>query len=263
MNSLKPEKRTDVNGKTTTRWVRDTGSTPKSSLANVPPVIAAQGPVLPTRENAPLMSSFVDKCRSNNCNGVSVTIEDIHPETARILDDILAEADDSDSSYWFRRYLDDAFSAGFSSTKMGTKPKTFTDLNNFAVFYVAGDEPTDRIVKGLRTYRRFHGTEDFRLELDAQELMRAQALGKVINGVPLEYRDVNTRFPEDDEYGESSDSSHHYARLENNDLAEFVMANPELADDIISIVKERKSDDLGMIRNVLENPAQVLREGAL
>jgi len=59
------------------------------------------------------------------------------------------------------------------------------------------------------------------------------------------------------------DENSYYVVLQNDALTEYLMANPELADDVIDAINERGTTEVPVIKNIIESGEKALRGGAL
>jgi hypothetical protein len=264
MNNLTPELRPDINGKVTTRWVRKGAQGTSKALLAAPPVIASN--TLPpfTDETAPLTALAMDGVFAS---GRPCEVSDLNPLTVQKIEGLLQEEKDySLASYLVAEgnLLKVLYEARDNTRKWGGSEKSIL-LNDISVLTLRVGLNPKHVVAGLRTYPEFKDVDDFLYGMDEGGQEKARALYTVISSIDSRYRDEY--FLDEDDYEETAptwqEEDTQYIRLKNPDLAKFVLDNPKMCDDIIRVVKERRTDDVTLIRSVLMGEAQALGEGNL
>jgi hypothetical protein len=141
-------------------------------------------------------------------------------------------------------------------------------FNNIAVFadavFQRGTSAPDfrMLVHGLY---QFPDIDDFLLEATDDERERAAALLTVTCRIRDIFTVTEYGGPEDDfdSYDEEKDPDADLIRIDSDYLSEFIMERPEDALKIAAIINERDTDDVDLIRSVLDHGTQSLREGVL
>jgi hypothetical protein len=267
MNNLNPEPRADINGKVTTRWVRHTASTSTKALLSsplLPPVPELQPE---TAESAPLLAGVMEQVFPKRA---LMRVDDLHPLAAQRIEAMLEEAKKEAGSVVIPNPF--GFVQGaLLTTLFEVRDKMFAQgvsarnrpINEFAVFGPDNSgHDLEHLLAGLRKRREFRHVNDFLLDLPSKGLERAIALYKVTSSVGTRHLEMHLH-DEEDKDGYTVEELDEYVMLMSDDLANFVMDNPELADDVIRVIRERKSSDADMIREVLNGDTPALGSGVL
>jgi hypothetical protein len=136
-------------------------------------------------------------------------------------------------------------------------------LHNFAALGSPKGESFELLVAGLRNRPEFCNVSNFLFELYPEEQKRAVALFKVTYSVDQVHRDVNYYAVDDEGFEYTIDEDEQYIALKSEELADFVLENPDLADDVIRIVNERGSTDVAMLREILGGSTPAIGSGIL
>lgn len=265
MNNLTPEPRTDINGKVTTRWVRKVSEGTSKALLSAPPAIAPNALPPFTNETAPLTSLAMEDVFPH---GRPCEVSDLNPLAIQGIERMLEEAkDESLSSYLVAEgnFLRVLYDARDNIRKWGRQENSKL-INDISVLSLKAASPNPKhVVAGLRTYPDFKDVDDFLYGMNEDMQEKARALYVVIGAVEKQYRDEY--FLEDDKYGEREitwqEEDTQYIRLRNPDLAKFVIDHPELSDSVIRVVKERCTDDVALIKDILDGEVRALGGGTL
>lgn len=264
MNNLTPEPRADINGKVTTRWVRKAAQGTSNALLAAPPAIAPN--TLPpfTDKTAPLTALAMSGVFAS---GRPCEVSDLDPLVVQKIEGLLqAEEDEGNSSYWMAEanLLKVLYEARDNTDKWGSPEKSIL-LNDISVLTLRVGLNPKHVVAGMRTYPEFKDVDDFLYGLDKEGQEKARALYTVTCSIDHRYRE--DYFLDEDDYEETEatwqEEDTQYIRLRNPDLAKFVMDNPKMHEDIIRVIKERRTDDVVLIKSVLTGTAQALGAGSL
>jgi hypothetical protein len=136
-------------------------------------------------------------------------------------------------------------------------------LHNFAALGSPKGESFELLVAGLRNRPEFCNVSNFLFELSPEDQKRAVALFKVTYSIDQVHRDVNYYAVDEEGFEYTIDEDEQYIALKSEELADFVLENPDLADDVIRVIRERKVSDVALIKSVLIGTAQALGEGSL
>lgn len=264
MNNLTPEPRTDINGKVTTRWVRNAAQGPSRSLLSAPPAIATNTLAPFTDKTAPLTASAMYGvfARGRRCQ-----VSDLNPLAVQKIEKLLQDARDESFTSFLKaegNLLKVLYDARDNTGKWGFAENS-TLINDISVLTLRVGLNINHVVAGMRTYPEFMDVDDFLYGLDEEGQEKARALYTVISAIDPHFREEHF-LPEDD-YEEVEptwqDEDTQYVRLRNPLLAMYVMKHPEMHEDILRVSKERRTDDIYLISSVLNGTARALGEGTL
>lgn len=268
MNSnLTPERRTDKNGKTSTRWVKPgaTSLQPKAALPAPKPALHLQTPHLD--------ASF----KRANLDQRGFTIAYLDPRTVVAVEELLASVGNDYETAILRSEINDLVFGALKTIRDGYDDDYRCDINNVAVFGKILKDDGDckgrinRYIAGLHRYGAFTDISDFLLEATDEQRAQAKALVHFANTAPEPWSKNYYGYDSDstDIYGTYSEDANEedlYVAVDGNDpegLTEFIMDHHEQVDDIIRIITERQSDDLTMLASVLGHEETSLRSGLL
>jgi hypothetical protein len=264
MSNLTPEPRPDINGKVTTRWVRKGTQVASKALLSAPPAIASN--TLPpfTNETAPLTALAMDGVFAS---GRPCEVSDLNPLAVQKIEGMLQEEKDKSLTSYFvaeGNLLKVLYEARDNTGKWGSPERSIL-LNDISVLTLQVGLNPKHVVAGMRGYPEFKDVDDFLYGLDEGGQEKAHALYMVTSSIDHRYRD--DYFLDEDDYEEIEptwqEEDTQYIRLRNPDLAKFVIDNPKMHEDIIRVIKERRTDDAVLIKSVLMGTAQPLGEGTL
>lgn len=263
MNNLTPEPRADVNGKVTTRWVRNTPASVNKSQFVPPPLPPVHGPQSITAEAAPLFTWVMKQVFPQHV----LRVDEVHPLAVKRIEAMLDEARKEDGGPIRFGFVQGALITTLHEardTSVSQGPSTRNRLiHDFAVFGADNSgHDLAHLQAGLRKRHEFRHVNDFLLDLPPEGLERAIALFKVTSSISMSHLDMNV-YDDYDKGDYTTEELDEYVMLKSDDLANFVMDNPQLSDDVIRIIRERKSSDADMIREVLTSEAPALGSGAL
>ena len=269
-SNLVPERRTDKNGVTSTRWVKQEFINKDVSTIPVP--------AAPSQANSsPMLTSLFEQYSSDS----GFVISDLDQEAVAIVEGILTKLDDPE--YIAREGINQlATRMKFESLIInsfrrigGNGDKDYSPFNNvvalgasvtFRRALVSG--PLHMYLNGIKPL--FPGIHDFHKQASAKQLSQAQALCHLITCLTKDYLDESREYNEydDDDRIEDhvdDDPELYYSRVsaKHSDLVELVMRRPESVKIILGIIKERGSADAAMLEQVLNHEESALREGAL
>jgi hypothetical protein len=264
MNNLTPEPRADVNGKVTTRWVRNTAGSVNKELLIAPKLPPASELQPETAESVPILASVMEQVFSLRAQR---RVKDLHPLAAQRIEAILKDAKNGTGAYGHFDFVTSVLKMRLYEVRdnmagHGSLAQNHV-INEFAVFGVDNSgHDLDHLIAGLRKRREFRHVNDFLLDLPPEGLEQAIALYKVTSSIGMKHLDMHVH-DDDDKDGYTVEELDEYVMLMNDDLANFVLDNPELADDVIRVIRERKSSDADMIREVLSGSTPALGSGTL
>lgn len=263
MNSLTPEPRPDINGKVTTRWVRNAPVSVNRALISTPPATAKQSLQPATKETAPFLSSLVGKIGVDDDDQIEVG--SLNPLVAQRLEEILVEARERGPGEFSvcTRDLSLVFYAAQAENYKHGPAHDSRLLHNFAALGSPKGESFELLVAGLRNRSEFRNVSNFLFELSPEDQKRAAALYKATCSVDQDHRDVNYYAVDEDGIEYTIDEDEQYVALKSEELADFVLEKPDLVDDVIRVVNERGSTDVAMLREVLNGEAPAIGSGVL
>lgn len=264
MSNLTPEPRTDINGKVTTRWVRSAPAKTSRALlaAPVPPAEEVLHPA--TEESAPLLTKFLNQI--NNGAEKELPLSELHPLVAHRLEEMMTVARGNGPGEYsvFRGDLGLVLLDAMHEEEANNGPASESRaIHNFAALGGPKGESFPLLLAGLRNRPEFQSVSNFFFELSSEDQKRAAALYKVTCSVDQVHRDVSYYEEDEDGFEYVIPEEEQYVGLKSSELADFVLENPDLADDVIGIVNERWSTDVGMIREILRGEVPVMGTGIL
>lgn len=275
MSNLVQKTIVDKNGVASKRWVKpDTGSAKSKT-------IPAPGGRKSKKEQ-PSPTPYLHKMFMRGPLGHTlIKLDDFDQRTVYGIEALLARTDVED----FTSYTNAMFAVQFALKEIsyaefhGDPDETDEDrqesvrlatakLNNIAVFADAAFQRGTRapdfrmLVNGLY---QFPDIDDFLLEATDEERERAAALITVTCRIRDIFTVTEYGGPEDDfdAYDENKDPDADLTRIDSDYLSDFIMSRPEDTLKIAAIINERDTDDVNLIRSVLDHGTQSLREGVL
>lgn len=271
MGSLVPERRTNKNGVTSTKWVRPTTSGTTSKKLPAPSAQAA-----PPRISAPLL----EKLHHHGPLGSTlISVDRFDQRAVRAVEKMLTRTGneggmlDFHASKEVKDALKDIHDAVFDPDSVYDEDdnSVYAPINNVAAFGDAlfisdcGSIELPMLVRGVSRYKRFEGITDFLLETDDEERKIATALVVVAARIKQPFIIDEYGGPEDDfdTYDEDLDPLDDNTRIASPKLVDFIMERPESAEDIAKVINERQTDDVDVIREILDHGQQSLRSGLL
>lgn len=261
MNSnLTPERRTDKNGKTSTRWV-------KSAVSSDKPHKNLPEPKAPAAPPTPHLDKAFERANLDTRNPI------LDPSVVLRVEEMLESANNGSTTLMI-----DAGDMVFDALKKirdGYGDHDFnTDINNVAVFgkkLLEGknfEGSINRYLRGLHVNGVFEEIHDFLTEATDEQRSQATALIHFANSVSEPWVKMYFGYDADsgDIYGEYSDEDSHYIAIDGDEadaMTQFIMEHHEHVDDIIRIVEERGSADVSLLESLLGHDEQALRAGLL
>jgi hypothetical protein len=262
MNSnLIPEKRTDKNGVTSTRWVKPAAGKGKRG-SRLP------APVVPQEAQSPLLDEAFKRV------GVDILTANLDPRVTRSLEKMMTEVAATDSTMMSVGFNDMVF--GALKQLRSENGGDHTQINNVAALgptIIAGGAPRGRIEHYMNgVYRSGLFTfDDFLLDATDEQREQAKALIHFSNTIPepwsVEYFGYN-EFDAEDNPEDHSDTTEedYYIGVGGNhpvELAAFVADRHGQVDEIIGVITARNSDDLTMLATLLDHDEAALKDGLL
>lgn len=250
MSSLIPERRMNKNGVMTTKWVRpvSSGSVPAPIPA---PVVGSAGTGQDFNVSRTEVAMLFSRSRLASRK---FSIHDFTPGSVQAVEWMI-QAADADGFKW---RANNVVSGVFEDVRENLSAPAFMDetgtlapFNNLAVFGEAVIQPDGKnfdvtaLVLGLRW---FDGVKDYLL--DASDEQRSQATALLIVASRIEPPFIEATAKMD-------------ISLRSDELAAFIMERPDEAADIAYVINERGTDDVAVIREMLDHGQQSLRDGLL
>jgi hypothetical protein len=263
MNNLIPEPRPDTNGKITTRWVRSTPANVNKALLAAPPAPVENPLQRATKETAPFLSSLMEQIGTSDDD--CLELGSLNPLVAHRLEEILRVAREN-GPMEFSVCKADLGGVLYAAKDEPHRYGPVNDsriLHNFAALGSPKGESFELLVAGLRNRPEFGNVSNFLFELSPEDQKRAAALFTVTSSVDQLHRDVNYYAVDEDGFEYTIDEDEQYVALKSEELADFVLENPDLADDVIRIVNERGSTDVAMLREILSGSTPAIGSGIL
>jgi hypothetical protein len=257
MNNLIPERRMNKNGIMTTKWVLppSDGGTGRGSIPS--PVVLPKSPkVYSPKYGVEVDVADTDFARAFGQSMMkhSNLLGEIDPHVVQTLEYMIQESEDNDCASLADSATRMALNIVSSSITRG-ESVDFTALNNLAVFGGAVMQRESRsyevqsLVMGLG-----QGDRDFLL--DATEEEREVAITLVTAASRLKPPFVKIE-------GDGYYSDNRTVQIASGELADFFLSRPDDVDRIAQVVNERDTDNVDVIRDILDHEQQSLREGVL
>lgn len=247
----------DKNGVMTTKWVLPP-SEGSGGRSNFPPPVAPPKPSMiyspkHGREIDIKHTEFSMLFERSMLKHSGVRLEELDRDVVQTLEYMVQEAEGKDHSYMADSAVTRACNIVSSLSEMGDHGN-YTALNNLAVFGEAVMQPQSRsyevqeLVRGLG-----QGDRDFLL--DATEEEREAAITLVTAGSRIK----GPLMVMEGDYTSATRT----VSIASDDLADFILSRPDDVERITQIVNDRNTDDVSVIRDVLDHDQQALRSGVL
>lgn len=247
----------DKNGVMTTKWVLppSEGSAGRSNFP--PPVAPPKSSMIYSPKHGKEIdikhTEFSMLFERSMLKYSGFRIEELDRNIVQTLEYMVQEAEGKDHSSMADSAVTTACNIVSSRMEMGDHGN-YTALNNLAVFGEAVMQPQSRsyevqsLVMGLG-----QGDRDFLLDATEEEREAAITLVTAASRIkgPL-------MVMEGDYY-----SDNRTVKIASDALADFILSRPDDVERIAQVVNERSTDDVDVIRDVLDHPQQALRDGAL
>lgn len=266
-SNLVPKHITDKNGVQTTRWVKpDAGS---KSATRIP------SPSVGTSAKKELETPNMDLLFGQSRLSYStMTVNDLNQDALATVESLLARANEDDqfgSSATNMRSLVSAALKNISDNHHEDQ----SAFNNVAALGESvafsgsmTDSSIDVYLNGI--WDRFPGVNDFYTDASEEQVAQARALCRLTASLQYkyleEYMGYNEFDPDDNiEDHADDDPAEYYTKIhpDHKELVDFVMERPERVDEIVRIIRERDSVDVGMLAQVLDHEQAALKEGTL
>ena len=265
-NNLVPKHITDKNGVQTTRWVKPDAGSSNSKQIPAPAAIKQE-----QMRETPHMDILFGQSRLSYS---TMTIKDLDPNAVATVEGLIERAVSDDpfasAATNMRSFVSNALK---SIAENGYDDHS--EFNNVAALgesVAFSGSRTDNSIylytNGIASY--FSGVNDFYKEASDEQLMQARALCRLTASLPYKYLEEYMgydEFNEDDNIEDHADDDEalYYTKIRPDlgELVDLVMEQPENVSDIISIIRERDSADVGMLKQVLNHREAALKEGTL
>lgn len=257
MKNLIPERRMNKNGITTTKWVLPPSNSGVGRGSIPSPVAPPKSSMVYSpkhgREIDLKHTDFSMLFERSMLKYSGFRIEELDRNVVQTLEYMVQEAEGKDYSSMADSAVTTACNIVSSRMEMG-EHGDYTALNNLAVFGEAVMQPQSRsyevqsLVMGLG-----QGNRDFLL--DATEEEREAAITLVTAGSRIK---GPLMVMEGDYY-----SDNRTVRIASDALADFVLSRPDDVERITQIVNDRNTDDVNVVRDILDHDQQALRDGVL
>jgi hypothetical protein len=200
-------------------------------------------------------------------SGRRCEVSDLNPLAVQGIERLLQECKDENLTAYMvaeGNLLKVLYEARDNTGKWGS-PEKSTLLDDISVLSLRVGLNPRHVVAGMRTFPEFKDVDNFLYGLDEDGQTKARALYTVTCSIKDRFREEY--FLDEDAYEETEptwqEEDTQYIRLRNPDLAKFVLDHPTMPDDIIRVINERRTDDVTMIKAILDGEARVLGEGTL
>lgn len=180
-------------------------------------------------------------------------VEELDPQIIQTVELMVQEARDKDCGSLADSAVTTALNIVSSRIRMG-ESGDYTALNNVAVFGDAVMQSESRsyevqsLVMGLG-----QGNRDFLLDATEEERETAITLVTAAARIKFPFVAINGDYFSDNRT----------VRIASDALADFILSRPDEVERIAQVVNERSTDDVDVIRDVLDHGQQSLRDGVL
>lgn len=256
MRNLIPERRLNKNGIMTTKWVLPPSESGSGDRGIPAPVgFPKSSKIYSPKYGAEVYVADTDFARAFERSMMrrSNLLGEIDPNVVQTLEYMLQEAEETDYSSLADSATKMALNIVSSSITRG-ESADFTALNNLAVFGGAVMQQDTRsyevqsLVMGLG-----QGNRDFLLDATEDERETAVLLVTAASRIKAPFVAI-----EGDYY-----SDNRTVRIASDALADFFSSRPDDVERIAQVVNERNTDDVNVIRDILDHDQQALRSGVL
>jgi hypothetical protein len=258
MTNLIPERRVNKNGIMTTKWVLPPSDGSAVNRGIPAPVgIPKNFKIYSPKYGAEVDVADTDFARAYEGSLLrrSNLLGEIDPNVVQTVEYMIQEADGQEYSSLVDSALRIAFNMVSSSMTRGDDDADFTALNNFAVFGGAVMQQGSRsyevqsLVMGLG-----QGNRDFLLDATEDERENAVALVTAASRLKPDFVKIE---------GGGYYSDARTVSIVSGELADFILSRPDDVERITQIVNDRDTDNLDVIRDVLDHSLPALSEGVL
>jgi hypothetical protein len=256
MTKLIPVRRMNKNGIMTTKWVLPPSDSSAGHSGIPSPVTLPKSPkIYSPKYGVEVDVADTDFARSFGKSMMkhSNLLGEIEPNVVQTLEYMLQEAEDNDCSSLADSATRMALNIVSSSMARG-ESVDFTALNNLAVFGGAVMQRESRsyevqsLVMGLG-----QGNRDFLLDATEEERENAVVLVTAASRLKPPFVKIEGDYYSDDRTVE----------IASGELADFFLSRPDDVDRIAQVVNERNTDNVDLIRDVLDHSLPALSEGVL
>lgn len=261
MSNLIPVRRMNKNGVMTTKWVRPPSAGTASSSIPAPSPFPQAAKVFSPRHNAEVDLHATDVMRLYKQSPLTETrgLDELNPQAIQAVELMLQKAHDCGLEWQAGRNTAVAFNIVYSRITKGMHSVEESPFNNLAVFGEAVVRPetkdssydVESLVMGIRG--QFPGTKDFLMKASEEDRAKAVGLVKVAAQLEPPFITIEGGLYDDDRS----------ITIASEALSKFIMERPEDADDIARVIKDTGTDDVNLIRDVLDFGQQSLRSGVL
>lgn len=236
----------DKNGTLVKRWVK-----PRSEDASGKIPAPMTLPVVAPPE-APLLHAIYAQM---NISRTNITTSDFDHKSVKIVEDALSRFGYPKIDR-YKSAIRMAFKLTYEDNDAGK-----TLFNNLAFFTEIAFESSssDVVPLNVNGVKLSVPLKDFTCEAKPQEQQIALALMKASCDISSKFLDEYFASSDDSEY----DFERDYIKLRSDALIELISSRPQDVDQIIRLVNDRMTDEVSIIKTLLEYEVQSLSEGVL